>query len=110
VGELYCVPTATGAAFVSQAAAASEVAVYLDESTSGTDVDSLIIKHYYPWAATRCSYYSDGNAEDTRACQALANLCVLNTYATNSAPCSLLDDLFTDRGTTTHTLVLLYLP
>jgi hypothetical protein len=98
VGELYCVLTSIGSTFVSSAASAAETDIFIDAATSATSVDSLVVQHYFPGAATSCKHYRDGTSEAQFACQTLANLCVLNHYSSSQA-CNVLDDVYTDRGT-----------
>lgn len=48
-------------------------------SAKGTySVNSLVLSHYYLWAATECYHYRGPDA--TPACHTLANLCVLQHY------------------------------
>ena len=53
------------------------------------------MKDYYLGAAMGCKMY-----KDPKACQSLANLCVLVLYSDNSAICQLFTELTTASGTT----------
>jgi|TARA_B110000208_G_scaffold134273_1_gene162438 hypothetical protein len=63
--------------------------------TDGSTVNSIVFKHLYLWSATRCFQW--GRAGDTQACEALANLCVLNHYKSTSTPCKLYSALVAAR-------------
>ena len=66
-------------------------------------LSSLTVKHYYAKAAAECKYF--GGASDIRACQTLANLCVLHLYDTSFGPCKTFQDIGLNRiGTTNEVL------
>ena len=61
-------------------------------------MSSSIIKHYYSKSAAECKYY--GGASDAKACQTLANLCVLTLYDTSYGPCAAFQAIMLNRGST----------
>jgi meckelin len=61
-------------------------------------ISSSIIKHYYSKSAAECKYY--GGASDAKACQTLANLCVLTLYDTSYGPCAAFQAIMLNRGST----------
>lgn len=64
--------------------------------TSYTIRNSVIFNHYFPLAGTKCRYLRD--AHGVQACQALANLCVLQQYNNDVPACELIDDINTNRA------------
>jgi meckelin len=72
-----------------------------DEATAivanynGGTMTSIVFKHHYLWAATRC--YQWGRARDTASCEALGNLCVLSGYDSTSIPCKILSTIEAQR-------------
>lgn len=60
-------------------------------------VESLTFKHFFAASAARCNNY--GTPADAKACQALANLCVLTLYNPTSGACSAFFAIVTARGT-----------
>lgn len=98
VGETYCVPTATGASFVSAAPSSSVLPFFLDDATEPTPVSSLIVQHYFPRAAEGCRHFGLGLSDDAQDCQLLANLCTLAHFDPTSAPCIEYDAIMELRG------------
>lgn len=100
VGPQSCVDAAQlGEVYATYPEAAAIVVPYknLQEKPEGdadgaTNVESETFRHYYGPAAAGCLYH-DGTPRSDRACQVLANLCVLTQYDLASTPCRLYDDL-----------------
>ena len=59
--------------------------------TLTSTVSSLVQEHYYDWAGTNCYYFWD--VANIKACQVLANLCVLQHYSEDASPCNILEKL-----------------
>ena len=59
------------------------------------NVNSVVFKHHYLWAATRC--YQWGRVRDTASCEALGNLCVLSNYVSTAIPCKLYRAIMAQR-------------
>ena len=82
----------------------AKISEFLDVENAGVRVTysnavtvvSETIGHYFVKAAAECKYF--GGASDARACQVLANLCVLQLYDKSSAPCQVFDAIMGDRG------------
>ena len=64
-------------------------------------VDSLWLRHLLPRAATLCLLH-DGGAEARRACQALANLCVLALYDPAAPACAAYEAAYAARAKGRH--------
>lgn len=85
VGELSCVYSGMITEFSSIEESAS--VVYYRAVADGTvSLTSVTIQHYYASSASRCKYH--GGSTDSRACQALANLCVLQMYDSSYGACA----------------------
>ena len=56
-------------------------------------VDSTTFDHYYSNAASKCEFLSGMNSEGLKACQTLANLCVMQMYDKDSTACSEFDQV-----------------
>jgi len=70
-------------------------------ATSTASVESLYFQDLYVKSAARCKYFAE-EPEDYRACQALANLCVLQQYAEDSQVCEDFDDIRDARVATNN--------
>ena len=58
--------------------------------STGKYIDSIILSHFYIKAASDCEFSTTHTATENdvmRACQTLANLCVLHSYDEGSTPC-----------------------
>ena len=93
VGEQSCVHSTMISEFTAVQTASSLVTY-----KTGNQVASVTILHYYAKAAAECKYY--GGATSERACQVLANLCVLQGYDLSFGPCKNFGDILVLRGTT----------
>ena len=60
------------------------------------EVSSAVQAHYYPWASVNCKYFR--SVEDTKACQVLTNLCVMQHFHSDSDACADLESLQSSRS------------
>ncbi len=59
-----------------------------DDKYGSITIDSVTMSHYYLSAASQCEYANGIQSETTiKACQTLANLCVISSYDVNSPSC-----------------------
>ena len=61
-----------------------------------TTIVSLAFSHYFVKAAAECKYF--GGAHDAKACQILANLCVLQLYDHSAGACQAFQAITRSRG------------
>ena len=92
VGSQSCIASNIAAEFKN--VETKSVVVHYDSQLS---VASLTLTHYFVKAAAECKYY--GGPQDSRACQILANLCVLQLYDTSAGACAAFQSIQADRGT-----------
>lgn len=93
IGEQVCLKSSLASSFDAERETAASITF-----TSGKQLSSENILHYYVRAATDCTYY--GGYEDTPACQLLANLCVLKYYDDASPPCKTFTAIAASRSKT----------
>lgn len=107
IGAIECLPDAQTGALESSENAATSVAYTslrtdpAGGATGSESATSLWAKHLYVKSAARCRYFTEAE-EDYRACQALANLCVLNHYDDGSPACARFEEIAGARDGASH--------
>jgi meckelin len=96
VGAQSCILTSTISSYTSSLSTVSTITF-----NNGQTVTSATISHYFLKSVSQCLNFVEGVSADLNSCSALANLCVLTLYSTNTGG---ICDILLTTVTATRTL------